>query len=681
MHVKVNILYISVASIDVDFRQHSSLLLCRYRLARGASRATMSQLRRRIVNIFKDSPSPSPDLSRDGTPDPSEEVKLVSTKKLEQLTNRKARHSNRRSGLTFGLGGLLGLVLALMFAQSQNVIKLEGLLEMNLDSLMDVIPAGIIADVKDLSKAERDVVNYDSFSVGLHLQAQGVKAHHPVIMIPGVISTGLESWSTGEKSRQYFRKRLWGSWSMMRALVMDQAEWKKHIMLDKETGLDPPGIKLRAAQGFDATDFFITGYWIWNKILENLATIGYDPVNSFTAAYDWRLSYANLENRDQYFTRLKSYIEIAKRTSGRKTVLVSHSMGSQVLFYFMKWVEHKDHGNGGPHWVNDHIDSWINISGCMLGTAKDIPAVLSGEMKDTAQLNAFAVYGLEKFLSKEDRAEIFRAMPGISSMLPKGGEAVWGNQTWAPDDIDPKTQNGTFGNFISFRPIGNSTSSPRRNLTMSDSFEYLLNVTEPWYVEQVKHSYSHGVAHTRKEVERNQNKPSTWLNPLEASLPNAPDMKIYCFYGIGKPTERSYFYKENDLNLHGYINISIDTSVSTPNAKFQELGSVDHGVSFGEGDGTVNLISTGYMCAKGWRKIKRYNPAGIKVTTYEMRHEPDRFSPRGGPNTGDHVDILGRSSLNDLILRVAGGKGGNIEDYYESRIWEISERVQIFDEA
>jgi len=31
-------------------------------------------------------------------------------------------------------------------------------------------------------------------------------------------------------------------------------------MLDKESGLDPPGIKLRAAQGFDATDFFVTGF-------------------------------------------------------------------------------------------------------------------------------------------------------------------------------------------------------------------------------------------------------------------------------------------------------------------------------------------------------------------------------------------------------------------------------------
>src|SRR6266516_5691257 len=173
---------------------------------------------------------------------------------------------------------------------------------------------------------------------------------------------------------------------MMRALVLDKAGWKAHIMLDKETGLDPPGVKLRAAQGFDATDFFITGYWIWNKILENLATIGYDPTNSFTAAYDWRLAYLNLELRDQYFTRLKVYIETAVRISNKKATLVSHSMGSQVLFYFFHWVESEEHGGGVPSWVETFVDSWVRVSGCMLGATKGLPAVLSGEMKDTAQL-------------------------------------------------------------------------------------------------------------------------------------------------------------------------------------------------------------------------------------------------------------------------------------------------------
>ena len=30
---------------------------------------------------------------------------------------------------------------------------------------------------------------------------------------------------------------------MLRALVVDNVLWKQHIMLDKETGLDPPGGK------------------------------------------------------------------------------------------------------------------------------------------------------------------------------------------------------------------------------------------------------------------------------------------------------------------------------------------------------------------------------------------------------------------------------------------------------
>lgn len=63
-----------------------------------------------------------------------------------------------------------------------------------------------------------------------------------------------------------------------------------------------------------------------------------------------------------------------------------------------------------------------------------------------------------------------------------------------------------------------------------------------------------------------------------------------------------------------------------------------------------------------------------------MPHEPDRFSPRGGPNTGDHVDILGRQSLNDLILRVAAGKGEEIGENVVSDIRAYAERVDIREE-
>ena len=78
--------------------------------------------------------------------------------------------------------------------------------------------------------------------------------------------------------------------------------------------------------------------------------------------------------------------------------------------------------------------------------------------------------------------------------------------------------------------------------------------------------------------------------------------------------------------------------------------------------------------------MHRYNPASIKVKVYEMPHEPDRFSARGGPNTGDHVDILGRQSLNDMILRVAAGRGDDIENNVVSEIMTYAGRVKIREE-
>jgi phospholipid:diacylglycerol acyltransferase len=139
---------------------------------------------------------------------------------------------------------------------------------------------------------------------------------------------------------------------------------------------------------------------------------------------------------------------------------------------------------------------------------------------------------------------------------------------------------------------------------------------------------------------------------------------------MGKPTERAYFYRQNSSPLSS-LDVTLDTSVMT--------GDIDRGVIIGEGDGTVNLLSVAYMCNKGWN-IKRYNPAGVKITVFEMPHEPDRFSPRGGPNTGDHVDILGRQSLNDLILRVAAGRGDEIQNNIVSNIREYADKVKIYDD-
>jgi hypothetical protein len=76
--------------------------------------------------------------------------------------------------------------------------------------------------------------------------------------------------------------------------------------------------------------------------------IGYDSNNLFMAAYDWRLSFKGLQQRDQYFTKLKHMVELAYDTNNhRKVVILTHSMGSNVLLYFLNWVQADPATNGG----------------------------------------------------------------------------------------------------------------------------------------------------------------------------------------------------------------------------------------------------------------------------------------------------------------------------------------------
>lgn len=305
----------------------------------------------------------------------------VSPQRSSKPTNSHKRPWSKKS--IFSFGAVVGIAAAMYFARDSimNMGDL-GAMEGFWDDISAKLPASVLREAQSISQRRADAQTADAFSVGRKLRDAGLRLEYPTVMIPGVISTGLESWVTEGCGAPYYRKRLWGSWSMLRAMLVDKSCWSKAIALDPVTGLDPSDgeAKLRAAQGFDASDFFITGYWIWNKILENLSVIGGDPNTMFTAAYDWRLSFANLENRDLYFSRLKMHIEVALKTRKKKVVIVSHSMGSQVFFYFMKWVEMSGdgYGNGGSDWVNEHIHTWINVSGSMLGTPKTVAALVSG---------------------------------------------------------------------------------------------------------------------------------------------------------------------------------------------------------------------------------------------------------------------------------------------------------------
>ncbi|KAK1230496.1 phospholipid:diacylglycerol acyltransferase [Marasmius sp. AFHP31] len=334
-------------------------------------------------------------------------------------------------------------------------------------------------------------------------------------------------------------------------------------------------------------------------------------------------------------------------------------------------------------------------------------AFLSGEMKDTVQMNPAGSYVLESFFSRAERRKLFLSWAGTASMWVKGGNDVWGDETFAPDD-DPDASH-THGQMIGFRQAQEISSQNlvenTRNMSAEDSGVWILAHTPSTFQKMMATNYSFGIERNEEALDRNDLDHTKWMNPLEVRLPRAPSMKIYCVYGHGKETEvsmiaRSYWYARGEYERDEQISDSPDAECTDPDddscttqrspldlpllrkswidAEYTNdtaIPKVRNGVRMGEGDGTVSLLSLGAMCVEGWKR-PRWNPAGINITTVELPHRPIASLPRGGANTSEHVDILGSTALNQIIVKVATGAASEIEETYTSNIRTYAKRIR-----
>ncbi|KAJ3289719.1 hypothetical protein HK104_007281 [Borealophlyctis nickersoniae] len=543
-----------------------------------------------------------------------------------------------------------------------------------------------------------------------------IRAKHPIVIIPGLASTALEVWTeppaedsppvedesraeeernpTGSRlppgcAKNYFRKRMWGAFNQLRALFLDHECWLAHMRLDPETGLDPPGARLRAAHGLDAADYLFPGYWVFAKLIQNLGAIGYDNNNS----YDWRLSFPGLENRDMYFSRLKATIEVASRHGrGPKVVIIAHSMGNLAFKHFLGWVVHSEGGAAAWDWADRHLHAWVQIAAPMLGVPSAIPALLSGEMRHTASLNAFASNNLERFFSKVERAGLLRTWGSAQTLSPRGGEVVWGKPGEpAPDEPLSASTTPSFGTLIDVHPVRQPTTqnvtdpdanahvegpltNPCANYSVTTAWPLLENVIgAPTTTRWTRFSTALGIATTRHDLHAAPRDPRTWSNPLIMPLPEFPskEFRMYAFYGVGSETERKYFYEAAKEDRGDAWTFGIDVGFS------DEQRNVSRGIQTTDGDVTVPLISLGYMCAKGWSHI-RYNPSLVPCTTREYKQ------PVPGPDAAvteaegaDHTSILGNHQMTEDLLRIVSGIDGHdpMENRFQSRMEEIAERV------
>ncbi|PVU96444.1 hypothetical protein BB561_001176 [Smittium simulii] len=510
---------------------------------------------------------------------------------------------------------------------------------------------------------------------------ENLQANYHVVMIPGIVTSGLESWCTDGCFSKYFRKRVWGTASMFKSLLFDAACWYNHMLLDEKTGLDPPDIKLRVVKGLESADYFMSGYWVWAKVIDNLSEIGYDNIMMHMASYDWRLSIPDLETRDSYYSLLKSHIEITKKISKKKVVVISHSMGSLVFSYFIKWVESSEFGNGGPKWVEEHVESWINAAGSMLGTSKAFAALLSGESGELIQPVTRNL--LETYMSRQDRVFLFRNWGSTSSILPKGGNIIWGDKDFAPDnyigtdELVFEKDNGVFVELY------NKTSDKiEKSLSIEEALVLLKTNSNSSYTKKLKKNYNMGIFTKQKEFDEHKNDFSTFSNPLTFQLPNAPSMKLYNFYGVGHKTERKYrltFNKKYDNITTNNSNIKlnrpkldyvIDTDINDPN------NTIHSGIKYSEGDGSVNLVSLGLMGSTLW-KTKLYNPHNVSIVTREYAHnvKPFYYGLFEDPEICDHIGILGNHDFLKTVLRIVSGNH-TTDDRFYSNIKLIGERIK-----
>ncbi|XP_028753539.1 phospholipid:diacylglycerol acyltransferase 1 [Neltuma alba] len=575
---------------------------------------------------------------------------------------------------------------------------------------------------------------------GVKLRKEGLTVKHPVVFVPGIVTGGLELWEGRQCAEGLFRKRMWGGY--FGEIYKRPLCWVEHMSLDNETGLDHPGIRVRPVSGLVAADYFAPGYFVWAVLIANLARIGYEEKSMYMAAYDWRISFQNTEVRDQTLSRMKSNIELMVATNnGKKVVVIPHSMGVLYFLHFMKWVEAPAPvgGGGGSDWCAKHIKAVMNIGGPFLGVPKSVAGLFSIEGRDIALARAMAPGFLDKDVfglhTLQHLMRMTRTWDSTMSMIPKGGDTIWGGLDWSPEGYfdcsskkqknnitDNVVQNGNhpgraknvnYGRIISFGKDVVELHSSRlerldfrgahkgRNLAnssycdawteyhemgvegikavsdykayTSDEIIDLLNFVAPKMMKRGDAHFSHGIAENLDDPKYKHYK--YWSNPLETTLPNAPDMEIYSMYGVGIPTERAYVYKLTAPS-ECHIPFQIDTSAEGGD----EHSCLRNGVYSVNGDETVPVLSAGFMCAKGWRGRTRFNPSGIRTYIREYDHAPPANLLEGrGTQSGNHVDILGNFALLEDIIRVAAGATGEDlgGDKVYSEIFEWSEKINL----
>ncbi|ELR22939.1 phospholipid:sterol acyl transferase [Acanthamoeba castellanii str. Neff] len=424
--------------------------------------------------------------------------------------------------------------------------------------------------------------------MGRSMAREGLVPKYPIVLLPGLASSSLQVeegnpewvgewiWLSLAKIGSQKFKTLFSSPTVSKRIDPDASdegsadaqfrnEWVRHVCLQQDGCSDPPGIRVRPVPGKDGCAYLSPGAltnnlsYVMGPLIENLHEFGYTDSDLVAVPYDWRLPPHMLEERDGFFTQLRTIIEKTAERCQSPVVIVAHSMGNRVLQYFLHRLVVTE-GDLGRQWIDRHVHSYVAVGAPFLGAPKIVRSLATGERM-----------GMEALLRQEEGVAFIRSLGSTGMIMPMA----------QPRYFEVPRE------FVHLRGERSEAHLP-------------ITITQTLALA--------GASKQVENLEAYYRRNSVW-----GRMPDAPPVKrLFAIYGVNLDTEMFYFYRrdrkgelvfdrdvKDTADFQGYTmreGIGYETKDTVQGTLRSSTGLHGHR----SGDGTVPYVSLNY-CTE-WRQ-------------------------------------------------------------------------------
>lgn len=247
-----------------------------------------------------------------------------------------------------------------------------------------------------------------------YMEPQNANQRKPIVLVPGVLGSRLQAKLNMTISPGYFCPKIsdwFDIWLNLHELFILYIKcWVYEISLRFDNGAQNPtnqtGVEIRT-EDFGGTTAFeyldsdheAPGSPYFSNMVDYLVGLGYKRHDDLKGApYDWRVTPSIDES---FLANLKTLVEENYyQHFNRKVVILGHSMGNMLIYYFLK--------HQPQEWKDKFIDSFISINSPYIGSVKALKALTSGETE-----------GHNIFISRLEMREASRTFPSSYLLLPR----------------------------------------------------------------------------------------------------------------------------------------------------------------------------------------------------------------------------------------------------------------------